>query len=217
LNSRQKRGPGRPPKTPFDLPLPKPMFYPFLCEWKNCPAELHNLETLRNHLFNVHSRKLTSGSYVCLWADCGAKGNIVDEKTQTQRIAAINFKFKTKKELHSHIEQAHLIPFAWHMGDGSKATSLAARENSDLRSTSPWLFDANGNQVTPSVENIPIESGHPRHNNARRFVKKLEGIHVVLIPVAEKNPAPVAERNQPDLGESSVRKGTGIQVVLDKR
>jgi hypothetical protein len=42
-----------------------------------------------------------------------------------------------------------------------------------------WLFDENGNQVTPSVEGQPIEEGSPRENNLRRFKKTRVGLHVV--------------------------------------
>lgn len=48
-----------------------------------------------------------------------------------------------------------------------------------------WLNDAEGNQVTPSVENQPVERGKASVNNAKRFIKKREGIYVVLEPVKD--------------------------------
>ncbi|WKT49866.1 AT hook, DNA-binding motif [Fusarium oxysporum f. sp. vasinfectum] len=50
---------GRPPKQPS--PPPETIYYqvdapifPFLCEWRDCKAELHNLETLRRHVYIIH-------------------------------------------------------------------------------------------------------------------------------------------------------------------
>jgi hypothetical protein len=49
--------------------------------------------------------------------------------------------------------------------------------------SSPWLYDANGKQVTPLLDGLPTEEGHPKENNAKRFMKKREGLHVVLVPI----------------------------------
>jgi hypothetical protein len=46
-----------------------------------------------------------------------------DEATETRTLDERN-KFMTKAEWKSHINQRHLTPFAWHMGDGPKGTSL---------------------------------------------------------------------------------------------
>jgi len=54
-----------------------------------------------------------------------------------------------------------------------------------------WLTDSHGKQVTPSIKGQLIEEGRARDNNARRFVKKREGIYVVLEPI--KNPEEYAK------------------------
>lgn len=54
--------------------------------------------------------------------------------------------------------------------------ALAIRSNSD---SSPWLKDKDGRQVTPSVKDQPIEEGRAKDNNARRFVRKIDGIHYI--------------------------------------
>jgi hypothetical protein len=46
-----------------------------------------------------------------------------------------------------------------------------------------WLHDENGRQVTPSVENQPIEDGNPKKNNAQRFERKVLGLDVIFDPV----------------------------------
>lgn len=65
----------------------------------------------------------------------------------------------------------------------------AITENQEPRTVSPWLFDLNGKQVTPSLESLPIEDGHPKENNTKRFMKKREGLHLVLVPI-ESSDAP---------------------------
>jgi hypothetical protein len=40
-------------------------------------------------------------------------------------------------------------------------------------------MDKEGRQVTPSVRDQPVEEGRAKDNNARRFVKKVDGIHWV--------------------------------------
>jgi hypothetical protein len=119
----KKRGRPFKVRTQLDVPVPEPVFIPFICEWKDCPAELHNLETLVAHVFNVHNKKQTSGSRLCLWGKCGVKHGPSDETTDSQNHDEPN-EFKTMAEWKDHINQRHLIPFAWHMGDGPKGTSL---------------------------------------------------------------------------------------------
>ena len=41
------------------------------------------------------------------------------------------------------------------------------------------MKDKDGRQVTPSVKDQPIEEGRARDNNARRFVRKIDGIHYI--------------------------------------
>lgn len=50
-----------------------------------------------------------------------------------------------------------------------------------------YLFDKNGVQVTPSLENHPIEYGDPRTINAQRFKRTLVGLDFVLDPIYNSN------------------------------
>lgn len=93
-------------------------YLPFLCEWKDCPAELINLETLRNHIFSVHMRH--NKDTRCLWAQCKASH---EEKDQLHKPAKGNPSFNSEREFKEHVNKTHLIPFAWHMGDGPKESS----------------------------------------------------------------------------------------------
>ena len=120
---------GRPFKTPQPEPeveLLEPIFLVFYCEWKGCPAELHNLEALRNHVLNwsKHGHKKPSGARVCLWTKCGTPHEVFDAVTQERRVEYEPFEFQSKKEWRDHVHEEHLLPVAWHMGDGPTSTKL---------------------------------------------------------------------------------------------
>lgn len=56
-----------------------------------------------------------------------------------------------------------------------------------------WLCDANGNQVTPSVEGQPIYHGNPKEYALKRFTTRREGLSVIWEPIKDpslywKNP-----------------------------
>jgi hypothetical protein len=103
-----------------EVPVPDPIYIPFICEWKGCPAELQNLETLRMHLFNVHCKKSSSGFYTCLWSKCI---NPVEEMEDLEPDKKV-FGFKTRAIWKDHVEKAHVTTVAWYMGDGPKGTGF---------------------------------------------------------------------------------------------
>ncbi|ETS79575.1 hypothetical protein PFICI_09428 [Pestalotiopsis fici W106-1] len=143
---------GRPPKAP---PLSireiylqtKPKFISFGCEWHDpqlypttasgrCPAELQNLDTLRRHVFIVHSYE--SGSCICRWGKCSAQSEPVT--------------FQDEEAWTSHMEQKHLIPYSWHMGDGIQNRGIEElKKDIDSEELPRYLFFEDGQQVTPSI------------------------------------------------------------------
>ncbi|KAL7900921.1 hypothetical protein HDV64DRAFT_245384, partial [Trichoderma sp. TUCIM 5745] len=135
---------GRPPKAPSPLPWQvyrslEKSFAAFLCEWGSCRAELHNLNTLRRHISVVHCRKRP---FVCRWGKCG------EEMTAVA--------FSDERSLRIHIEEAHLIPFSWHVGDGPQNDS-SQRQLVDEEEIPDYLKDEHGNQVTPSIRDQEVE------------------------------------------------------------
>jgi len=139
---------GRPPKAPSPSPRAlfaslKPKFLIFSCDWQGCPAELHNLVTLRRHVHVVHC-KTQSAPYHCLFAKCTPEA--LDE-------------FDGIEKLIDHIEAEHIIPYAWHLGDGPKVSPLFRPLTPNVADKLPdYLFDNNGNQVTQSVKDQDIET-----------------------------------------------------------
>ena len=117
-------------KHKSNLEATTPAYQIFDCRWKDCHAELHNLETLRKHVFKVHSRtKKTSleetwsrgiepddDSLLCLWQGCGKNEavQIFDEESLLSKF----LDFENEKTWREHIEATHLRPLAWELGDG---------------------------------------------------------------------------------------------------
>ncbi|KAL5359911.1 hypothetical protein BJX96DRAFT_63762 [Aspergillus floccosus] len=97
-----KRPPGRPPKSSklppmIEKPIGPPVPYPvYRCYWRNCCAELHNLEMLKKHIGRTH----VPHTLVCEWRDC----------TVTHNMPAV--------ELLRHVKKEHIEPIAWKLGDG---------------------------------------------------------------------------------------------------
>lgn len=165
----KKRGrPGRPAKVSNmparDLYLKsKPSYMTFLCEWQNpapygcCPAELQNMETLRKHVYLIHSRP---DPLVCQWGKCA--------KQEAQK------QYANEKTFLAHIEREHLVPYQWHMGDGfqNRGHQVPKEEPDELPS---YLFDEHGNQVTPSVKDQEFETaaGMAERRRQLRRIRRL--------------------------------------------
>ncbi|KAK4180341.1 hypothetical protein QBC36DRAFT_320380 [Triangularia setosa] len=150
-----------------------PRFPVFICEWKGCPAQLHNLETLRKHILIVHGQPSISppssssssisvdnrsddGLIVCKWSTCLS--------SPTPRF---------ENDFRIHVEEAHLIPFAWHCGDGPQNTSCNPQPQITPQ-LPKYLFDEEGRQVTPSVEDQQIETEDDRKRRYARINALIE-------------------------------------------
>ncbi|KAM0369006.1 hypothetical protein ACHAPK_006670 [Fusarium culmorum] len=152
---------GRPPKP--QSPPPRELynrtnvqFFPFLCEWMDCKAELHNLETLRRHVYKVHG-----DSVECLWGKCGR----LEEPPE----------FEDNEGFNDHVEEAHLVPLLWHVGDGPN--NLAERglkkEEKNDDDIPDYLKDEYGNQVTPSIRDQEEEDLLTWRKNRRKLKELL--------------------------------------------
>jgi hypothetical protein len=154
--------PGRKPApTPRQLYLKlNPHFISFRCEWENCPAELQNLETLRKHLLIVHGRppSTTTSSpkpITCKWAACPSAS------------------FPSLPSFTTHLETAHLLPHLWHAGDGPRNTTTATTTNNPPPPLPSYLFNAQGDQVTPSITTQQLENDDDRKRRQARIQRVL--------------------------------------------
>ncbi|KAJ6786509.1 hypothetical protein PWT90_08658 [Aphanocladium album] len=141
-----------PPPRELYLAL-QPTFAHFLCEWPDCKADLHNMDTLRRHVKTVHIKP--QSQHRCVWGKCGKKpaGQPLDATA-----------------LVTHLEQAHWVPMTWHVGDGTKNSwnwSAAPETNGD--NIPDFLKDKDGNQVTPSTRDQEIEDPVTYRKNRRKL------------------------------------------------
>ena len=100
---------GRPRKTEDrsgDRFNDTPTYTMHRCHWENCPAELHNLETLKKHV--KKHRRAVDGVYPCLWAECSDSSNPISYNAQNEDGQYQRLKFKTDAEWVAHIEVTHL-------------------------------------------------------------------------------------------------------------
>lgn len=105
------------------VPNPKPVYNALLCEWKGCHAELHSRKTLRDHLFQTHNKKASDGTLRCLWNECHTALYAANDQKGIAAASDVGLSFQSKREWKDHVENAHLLPIAWQLGDGPKVSA----------------------------------------------------------------------------------------------
>ena len=103
---RPKKAEDRSENSSNVSPSSAPTYTMYPCRWENCPAELHNLETLKKHV--KKHRRAVDGVYPCLWADCSDSSNPVSNNMQSEDGQTKRLKFKTDAEWVTHVEGNHL-------------------------------------------------------------------------------------------------------------
>lgn len=150
---------------------PEPEYQVYKCEWKDCGAELHNLATLRKHLYKLHGKPDTALQYKCMWSDCGKVVEEVNGRITT-RITRPSFWFEDGWK--QHVGKAHLEPIAWRLGDGPTS---GVSEPSEALLSEAYLSDAQGRRVTPRVV-IPVQqasaAAHPPRSSAHEKALEVE-------------------------------------------
>ncbi|KAI8964786.1 hypothetical protein F5Y11DRAFT_315225 [Daldinia sp. FL1419] len=162
--SKEQKRRGRPPRDPTpsarEWYLQSNVEYvPFLCEWKpalghSCPAELQNMKTLRRHVFLIHGDE---DPLVCRWGKCAARDHPIQ--------------FTTQAEFEEHMEGAHFRSFVWYMGDGYQNDGIETLKRDDDE-VQKYLFDKDGNQVTPSVTDQTLEDDQ-QYKERKRKLRRL--------------------------------------------
>lgn len=151
----QKRR-GRPPRQPSPTPREvfdkqgAPSYVPFLCEWPGCKAELQNVARLRKHIHVVHGRK---DPLMCRWARCKDNTPV----------------FTQEFEFQDHVDEQHLTPFVWHVGDGQQNEQPVTKAGEASEKLPAYLLGPDGKQVTPWVKDQEIEDFLTWRENRRRL------------------------------------------------
>ncbi|OCK86415.1 hypothetical protein K432DRAFT_438512 [Lepidopterella palustris CBS 459.81] len=123
----------------------EPHYSVYKCHWKNCTAELHNLDTLRKHVHKLHGKPAAHGGYDCLWDGCGKEVTTVDKRTGMLFETHQYPEFSDDIKWRAHMELKHFGPLGWSLGDGP-ASGL-----SDAHDSEAYLSNTDGRRVTPQV------------------------------------------------------------------
>ena len=127
---------GRPKKMPVpSVRYPfQPSYKVFKCLWENCPAELHNLETLKKHV-RKHRDKFEKAPFPCLWANCYNSNISVPKKPQdigSSECKRERLSFESGEAWEKHLERKHVSAVAWELGDGPATHSSGVDAHSDF-------------------------------------------------------------------------------------
>ncbi|USP74384.1 hypothetical protein yc1106_01658 [Curvularia clavata] len=99
------------------------VFPSYKCRWLNCKADLHNLDTLKKHVFKVHRKEARGNMLDCLWGDCGKESQPPS--------------FDLESDWRRHIHQTHFDPLSWELGDGPASGLSVDPERVRALSTRP--------------------------------------------------------------------------------
>ncbi|RMJ25940.1 C2H2 finger domain protein [Aspergillus sp. HF37] len=99
----KRRSQRAPAQSKIEARVPYPVFG---CKWKNCQAELHNLDVLKQHMLKMHIPHHIS----CEWAKCPSKEILAAAK------------------LFDHVKAQHIDPIAWKLGDGPSVPATVDSE-----------------------------------------------------------------------------------------
>jgi len=100
----------------------------YKCKWQNCTADLHNLETLKKHVFKVHRKETLRNTLDCLWGYCGKQVTSYDPNTNMRVEKHTPFSFNLESNWRNHVQETHFDPLSWELGDGP-ASGLSGNED----------------------------------------------------------------------------------------
>jgi hypothetical protein len=138
IHSRAAQGltttPYEPKKTPVRSrpsatnELVEPQYQVYQCKWKDCDAELDNLERLKKHVIKMHGIPTDVGEFACRWVDCRSRGLHVDVHGKARAGDGQLSTFETIEFWAKHVNKAHIEAVAWKLGDGPKGGSLSGEQ-----------------------------------------------------------------------------------------
>ncbi|PSR93977.1 hypothetical protein BD289DRAFT_451542 [Coniella lustricola] len=130
----------------------QPSFVQLVCEWRDCGAMLNNMDTLRRHIGVAHGQQ-ASKERTCQWGTCQKEEAELGEGELLEPGSRITF--ATLQALGDHVEQDHMTPLYWHMGDGRTGGGIVFQ---DVIKKTPKYLLCEGFQITPSIKDQKIET-----------------------------------------------------------
>ena len=100
----------------------------FKCRWRQCHAELHNLDTLRKHIARKHhptEEELNDHGYICWWKKCRY---LIQDGGEI----SVEHDFDSAEDWMDHINEDHLHKIALKLGDGPSAAQIGKHTSTSL-------------------------------------------------------------------------------------
>ncbi|KAF2162715.1 hypothetical protein M409DRAFT_68986 [Zasmidium cellare ATCC 36951] len=194
--------------TPIMETSVQPVYQVYKCQWRNCTAQLDNLERLKKHVVKLHGTQTEDNHFECQWQPCQSQGKRLDTNGMLQ---GENATFDDIADWLKHVTKQHLDEVAWKLGDGPRGGSV-----SELPSDSEaWLSDANGRSVTPLI--VPMSERQTEEPQSK--VKKFPGFSSDG-PMTKEQREAAAELQK--LRDQKLREGVimgreGSRLANDKR
>ena len=109
-----------------DKQFPAPSYAVYKCRWEGCPAELHNLETLKKHMRKHRKPKSRrDSSLLCLWKDCYLREYTASQLSEADAVAEDErLSFEDEKAWDKHVEGVHINAMAKELGGDPSTASL---------------------------------------------------------------------------------------------
>lgn len=161
-----------------------PIHRVYKCDWENCPAELHNPETLRKHA-NKHGDKYKEegGPFPCLWKGCGRPARVHKEANEGEgdkgdREAEHQpLRFGTHDIWVKHMDKRHISAYAWQFGDGPLIRSYSSEvpgyvsESATRQVTPLTTHDGPPDPLPLSADKETAKVYHRAHGNVSELDK----------------------------------------------
>ncbi|KXT03393.1 hypothetical protein AC578_3966 [Pseudocercospora eumusae] len=135
--------------------LVEPHYQVYHCRWRDCTAELDNLEKLKKHALKFHGVANDEGDFECLWKNCRSAGLHVDANGKARQGDEGVASFETIEHWLKHVNKAHFEEIAQTLGDGPRGGTVSDSGVADQHTDSEaYLSDAYGRSVTPVI--VPL-------------------------------------------------------------
>lgn len=152
------------------------------------------METLRRHVRKIHGWRAEHG-LLCRWGECGLQQQQPQQQQEDQKV------FTTPEAFHEHMEEQHLVPFVWHVGDGVRnqklilSSKLSKEEEEDNEEKAPaYLLGPDGELVTPWVKGQQVEDYLTWRENRNRLKQ-------ILLQRDQNAPFEEEDKEQEDGGD----------------
>ncbi|KAK3114001.1 hypothetical protein LTR53_008105 [Teratosphaeriaceae sp. CCFEE 6253] len=196
-------------KAPGEKALVEPEYQVWKCRWRECGAELHNLDTLKKHVVKLHGRAGEDRQFECLWEGCrgGGEAGKGKGKARVEEEEGVAM-FPDLTRWLAHVNELHLQPVAWELGDGPRGGLSDYNQNTDSEA---YLSDAQGRSMTPVIRSA--SSGNATSRVLPTALRRADGMN----KDERKAAAELAELEEHKKAVGPTMEKTGASWAIAKR